>query len=134
MDVSEALASRQSVRGFLDKPVDPALIRRIVEAAARAPSGGNVQPWLIDVVAGDRLTELKAIMQLRLGEAPGGEPTEYDIYPKHLPSPHRDYRFAVGEALYGAVGIPRENKMQRLMWFAHNFQFLSQICAHYYSE
>ena len=33
----------------------------MLEAAARAPSGGNVQPWHIDVVAGSKLDELKAM-------------------------------------------------------------------------
>ena len=99
MNVSEALASRRSVRGFQATPVEPALIRRIVEAAGRAPSGGNLQPWHIDVVGGDRLVELKTTMRTRMAEAPGGEPTEYDIYPKALPTPYRDYRFSVGEEL-----------------------------------
>jgi nitroreductase len=129
MNVSEAIASRRSVRGFLDKPVDPAIIRRVVEAAARAPSGGNLQPWHIDVVSGAKLDSLKAIMRTRLAEAPAGEPTEYDIYPKVLPSPYKDYRFAVGEELYRALGIPREDKMQRLMWFARNFQFFGAPVA-----
>jgi nitroreductase len=129
MKVSEAIASRRSVRGFLDTPVDPAVIRRVVEAAARAPSGGNLQPWHIDVVSGAKLDELKAIMRARLAEAPGGEPTEYDIYPKVLPSPYKDYRFAVGEELYRALGIPREDKMQRMMWFARNFQFFGAPVA-----
>jgi nitroreductase len=129
MKVSEAIASRRSVRGFLDKPVDAAVIRRVVEAAARAPSGGNLQPWHIDVVSGAKLAELKTIMRTRLAEAPGGEPTEYDIYPKVLPSPYKDYRFAVGEELYRALGIPREDKMQRLMWFARNFQFFGAPVA-----
>ena len=129
MKVSEAVASRRSVRGFLDKPVDPAVIRRVVEAAGRAPSGGNVQPWHIDVVAGAPLEELKAIMRKRIAEQPGGEPTEYDIYPKELPAPYKNYRFAVGEELYRALGIPREDKMKRMMWFARNFQFFGAPVA-----
>ena len=129
MNVSEAIASRRSVRGFLDTPVDPAVIRRVVEKAARAPSGGNLQPWHIDVVAGEPLAELKAIMRTRMAEAPGGEPTEYDIYPKALPAPYKDYRFAVGEELYRALGIPREDKLKRMMWFARNFQFFGAPVA-----
>jgi nitroreductase len=129
MLVSEAVALRRSVRGFLPTPVDPAVIRRVVEAAARAPSGGNLQPWHIDVVAGAPLEELKAIMRRRMAEAPGGEPTEYDIYPKVLPAPYKDYRFAVGEELYRALGIPREDKMARMMWFARNFQFFGAPVA-----
>ncbi len=129
MNVSEAIASRRSVRGFLDTPVDPAVIRRVVGKAARAPSGGNLQPWHIDVVAGEPLAELKAIMRTRMAEAPGGEPAEYDIYPKVLPAPYKDYRFAVGEELYRALGIPREDKMKRMMWFARNFQFFGAPVA-----
>ncbi len=129
MKVSEALASRRSVRGFLPTPVDPAVIRRIVEAAARAPSGGNLQPWHIDVVAGEKLDALKTIMRTRIMELPKGEPTEYDIYPKVLPEPYSNYRFAVGEELYRALGIPREDKMARMLWFARNFQFFGAPVA-----
>jgi nitroreductase len=129
MNVSEAVASRRSVRAFLDRPVDPALIRRIVAAAARAPSGGNLQPWHIAVIGGEPLAELKTLMQRRTLEAPRGETPEYEVYPKDLPSPYRDYRFRVGEALYGELGIPREDKLARMRWFANNFQFFGAPLA-----
>ncbi len=129
MNVSEAVTSRRSVRGFLDTPVDPAVIRRVVEKAARAPSGGNLQPWHIDVIGGEPLVELKAIMAKRVFEMPKGEPPEYAIYPEVLPEPYRDYRFAVGEELYRALGIPRENKAGRMMWFARNFNFFGAPLA-----
>ena len=129
MNVSDAISSRRSVRGFLDRPVDPAVIRRVVEKAARAPSGGNLQPWHIDVIGGEPLAELKAIMAQRVFEMPKGEPTEYDIYPKVLPEPHSRYRFEVGEELYRALGIPRENKAGRMMWFARNFNFFGAPVA-----
>jgi nitroreductase len=129
MKVSEAVAARRSVRGFLPTPPSPAVIRRVVEAAARAPSGGNLQPWHIDVVGGERLDALKHIM---IGKMLGGgqpEPTEYDIYPKELPRPYSDYRFAVGEELYARLGIPREDKAGRRQWFARNFQFFGAPVA-----
>ena len=129
MNVSDAVLSRRSVRGFLPTPVDGAVIRRVVERASWAPSGGNLQPWHIDVVGGERLDELKRIM---LGKLMGGgetEPTEYDIYPKVLPEPYNSYRFAVGEELYARLGIPREDKAGRRMWFARNFQFFGAPVA-----
>lgn len=129
MDVREAVLSRRSVRGFLPKAVDPAVIRDVVETAARAASGGNLQPWHIDVVGGEALDRLKAIMRERMMAAPKGEPVEYDIYPKELPEPHKGYRYAVGEGLYGSLGIPREDKMGRMMWFARNFQFFGAPLA-----
>ena len=132
MTVYEALASRRSVRDFLPTPVSGETIRRVLQAAARAPSGGNVQPWHIDVVAGEKLGELKALMQRRLQEVATGdrsEQPEYDIYPKDLWPPYRDYRFQLGEAMYAALGIPREDKARRLQWFARNYQFFGAPMA-----
>ncbi|MDF3885048.1 nitroreductase family protein, partial [Cupriavidus basilensis] len=45
MKVSMAVQTRKSVRGFLPTPVPPEVIRDVLEQAARAPSGGNLQPW-----------------------------------------------------------------------------------------
>ena len=129
MTVSEAIATRRSVRGFLEEPVDGALIRRILEAAARAPSGGNLQPWRLIVVGGNELARLKAIMAKRLFEAPKGEPTEYDIYPKALGAPYTDRRFEVGDDLYRHLGIPRDDRAARLQWFARNFMFFGAPLA-----
>ncbi|MEQ1806796.1 MAG: nitroreductase [Burkholderiaceae bacterium] len=132
MNVYEALASRRSVRDFLPTPVSGAAIRRVLTAAARSASGGNVQPWHIDVVAGERLDALKALMQRRLQEVAAGaapEPTEYDIYPKDLMAPHRDYRFKLGEAMYATMKIPREDKASRLKWFARNYEFFGAPMA-----
>ena len=132
MNVHEALASRHSVRDFLPTPVPGEVIRRVLTAAARAPSGGNVQPWHIDVVAGERLDELKALMRRRLQQVAAGddaERPEYDIYPKELVAPYRDYRFQLAEAMYATMGIPREDKAARLKWFARNFQFFGAPMA-----
>ena len=132
MNVYEALASRRSVRDFLPTPVSGEVIRRVLAAAARAPSGGNVQPWHIDVVAGERLDELKAVMRRRLQQVASGddaERPEYDIYPKELVAPYRDYRYQLGEAMYATMGIPREDKAARLKWFARNFQFFGAPMA-----
>ena len=46
MNVTEAVATRRSVRAFLDKPVDKAILERVLLGKAQnAPSGGNTQPW-----------------------------------------------------------------------------------------
>jgi nitroreductase len=123
MNVSEAVAYRRSVRGFLDKPVDIAVVKDIVERAARAATGGNLQPWHIDLVYGASMDSLKAMMRDKIAEGPSTEAMEYDIYPREVPEPYFGRRFEVGEMLYNAIGIPREDKMARMMWFARNFQF-----------
>ena len=127
MDVRDAVAARRSVRGFQDKPVELALVEQLVVEASRSPSGGNLQPWHVDIVTGDAIDRLKQTMMARL--AGGQEEPEYDIYPKELVAPYRDRRFAVGEAMYERIGIPRDDKMARRMWFARNFAFFGAPLA-----
>jgi nitroreductase len=129
LNVSDALNSRRSVRGFLDKPVTAEVIRRVLHTAARAASGGNLQPWHIHVVACDSLRDLKAIMAKRVVEAPGGEPVDYKIYPDNLWSPYRERRYKIGEDLYASLSIPREDKAGRARQFARNFQFFGAPMA-----
>ena len=128
MTVTEAMAARRSVRGFLDTPVDPVLLRAIATKASRAATGGNIQPWHIDLVSGAPLDELKRIMmaKLRAGET---ETPAYDVYPRGLTAPYRDRTFALGEAMYGEIGIPRDDKAARRLWFARNFQFFGAPSA-----
>ncbi|WP_103727663.1 nitroreductase [Novosphingobium sp. HII-3] len=122
MNVSEAVSTRRSVRGFLDKPVDMGLLQALLRKASAAPSGGNIQPWHIHVVSGNRLTELKRVMTAKVIDQPAGEGSEYDIYPRTLDDPYRARTFQIGEALYTCLGIPREDKAARAQWFARNFQ------------
>ncbi|MDR2852255.1 MAG: nitroreductase [Burkholderiaceae bacterium] len=121
--VAAAVASRKSVRRFLGKPVDPVLIRRIVEAAAQAPSGGNIQPWHVHVLGGDALRRFRALMRERVLAQPEGEPGDFSPYPPGLVSPYRERRDQVGEALYASLGIPRSDKPRRMRQFVQNFQF-----------
>ena len=132
MTVTEALETRLSVRDFLPTPVPEATIRRVLATASRAPSGGNLQPWHIDVVAGAKLDALRAIVKGRMAEVAAGDKSElpeYDIYPKELVAPYRDYRFKIGEDMYARLGIPREDKAKRMQWFARNYQFFGAPMA-----
>jgi nitroreductase len=122
MNVAQAVAARRSVRGFTDQPVDVALIREILERAAYAATGGNVQPWHIDLVHGASMTRLKAIMAEKTVNREKEAP-EYTIYPVGLKSPYEDRRFEVGEMLYNSIGIAREDRRSRAIWFSRNFQF-----------
>ena len=50
MQTLEAIHTRRSVRKFLDKAIPLDVMRKILEAAIWAPSGGNRQPWRFVVV------------------------------------------------------------------------------------
>lgn len=124
MSVSEAVARRKSIRQFTDEPVDDAVLRDLVERAARAPSGGNVQPQRIYVVNGESMTRFREFIADR-----PHEPAEYDIYPANLWEPYRTNRFELGEQMYATIGIAREDKAGRLAQFANNDRFFGAPAA-----
>ena len=116
MNVSEAVERRISVRAFKPDPVPKALVAEILEKAARAPSGGNLQPWRVYALTGKALTDLSAAVMAN----PMGEPPEYAVYPADLWDPYRTRRYQNGEELYASIGIPREDKPARLRQLAKN--------------
>ena len=121
VSVSEAVDRRMSVRKFLPKPVPFETVHEILDIARRAPSGGNVQPWKVDVLAGEKLDDFRAIVaeKIKAGER---ETPHYDIYPAKLWEPYRSYRYKCGEDLYALINVTRDNKAGRLMQFAENFK------------
>jgi nitroreductase len=122
LNVSDAVAYRRSVRGFTAQAVDIALVRDIVERAARAATGGNLQPWHIDIIHGNSMARLKTIMVEKTANRERETP-EYAVYPAGLKAPYEDRRFEVGEMLYSSIGIERDDRRGRAIWFSRNFQF-----------
>jgi nitroreductase len=62
VDVFEAIAARYSVRGYKTDPIDDETLGRVLEAARRAPTANNRQPFrLIVVHTAGRETELARI-------------------------------------------------------------------------
>ena len=52
MDFERVVTSRRMTRNFSDAPVDPAVLERCIELAARAPSAGKTQGWHLIVLEG----------------------------------------------------------------------------------
>ncbi len=130
---TEAVLARYSVRAFLDRPVDRATIEEILETAKRSPSGGNLQPWHVDVLAGAALEQLKARVRDSLAAHPSGEGTEYPVFPPGLVEPWRSRRHKVGEQLYESIGIPREDRPARLRQFARNYDLFGAPVGLFFS-
>lgn len=123
MDVFEAVASRYSCRAFLPTPVPDRIVRDILERAARAPSGGNLQPWRVHALAGERLEALRVIVRSRLDGLPRFEGAEYDIYPRGLKEPYESRRQRSGVMLYQSIGVTREDRAGRYRQYGRNFLF-----------
>jgi nitroreductase len=124
MDVRDAIATRYSCRAFLPTAVSRDVVRDILDRAARAPSGGNLQPWLVHALAGARLEELKNQLRPRFAkELPRGEGAEYQVYPPELKEPYYQRRSRVATQLYDSIGIPREDRPGRYRQFSRNYLF-----------
>jgi len=50
MDVFEAIKTRRSIRAFTRQDVSKEAVTKLLDAARRAPSAGNIQPWEFIVV------------------------------------------------------------------------------------
>lgn len=124
MDVTEAVQRRKSTRQFTDEPVTDGTIAELLELAARAPNGGNVQPWRVYVVNGTTMERFRTFIADR-----PIEDGEYDIYPPKLWEPYRTNRFELGEQMYAAIGIGRDDKAGRLAQFTRNGDFFGAPAA-----
>ncbi|MEM2110861.1 MAG: nitroreductase family protein [Candidatus Bathyarchaeia archaeon] len=50
MDIFEAIRLRRSVRAFTEENVSDEDVMKLIDAARRAPSAGNIQPWEFIIV------------------------------------------------------------------------------------
>ncbi|QTL03768.1 nitroreductase [Aquabacter sp. L1I39] len=122
LSAEEAIRTRRSVRAFLPMPVPKETIVRILDLAARAPSGSNIQPWQVLVVTGDALRVLAAELNERALSGDKGA-ADYRYYPSTWREPYLGRRRKVGWALYGALGIARGEDEKMRQQHARNFLF-----------
>ena len=57
MDINAAISGRRSARDFTAQAVDDDTVRRLIDAAVRAPSASNEQPWTFTVVRDQALLD-----------------------------------------------------------------------------
>jgi nitroreductase len=110
-----------------------ATVRDILDRAARAPSGGNLQPWRVHALAGASLEDLKARIRPHAPANPRGEGAEYQVYPDPLKEPYSSRRYQVGAELYAAIGIAREDRPGRYHQFARNFEMFGAPVGLFFS-
>src|SRR5262249_58827737 len=90
MDVFEAVDSRISCRWFLDKPVDHRVIRELIDKAARAASGGNLQPWRVYALTGAPLAEIKRRVAAGIADhGPRPDEAEEPLHPNTKWGPYQ---------------------------------------------
>jgi nitroreductase len=123
--VDAAITSRRSIRAFLPTPVPREEIEKILEVAARAPSGTNTQPWKVYVLTGQVKQQLSdEIIKTHNDPALASQHTEhYHYYPRQWSSPYIDRRRKVGWDLYALLELTRDNKSGMHAQHGRNYRF-----------
>ena len=126
MNLDAAMSGRRSMRAFLPKPVTAEQVAQILQTASQAPSGTNIQPWKVRVLAGQARIDLtQAVMTAREAEGvTGNKPKAANAKPSRTwTEPYLSRRRKVGWDLYGLLGIEKGDKPA--MWHQHgrNYDF-----------
>jgi nitroreductase len=121
--VDHAMASRRSVRRFLPVPVPRAVVAEILDVAARAPSGTNMQPWRGHVLIGAPKDELCWAVLKVFDAQDTGHRHEVQYYPDEFFEPYLSRRRKVGWDLYGRLGIARGENAKMRAQHRRNFEF-----------
>jgi len=122
-ETDHAITSRRSIRAFLPTPIPAAEVEAILDVAARAPSGTNMQPWQGYVLAGVEKDRLCAAVQAVFDSGEPGHRQEVQYYPDEFFDPYLSRRRAVGWGLYGKLGIARGEAAKMKAQHRRNFQF-----------
>jgi nitroreductase len=127
MDFFQALEKRVSVRAFLPKKVDKALLEKILKAASHSPSYMNTQPWEVFVVMGEKKEALGAELFSAAQEDQQRRPdfsfpTAWPQAPEKRSTTHRLRRF-------DALGIDPNDQVKIRAGYLRNFQFFGAPCG-----
>jgi nitroreductase len=128
MEVFDAIRRRKSVRGYTGQPVPRELLLEILDAACRAPSAMNTQPWEFYVLGGKVLDMVREanVERLRAGVFPN---------PEHPPvgwpreGVYRDRQVELAKGLFSLMGIAREDHARRQDWTERGFRFFGAPAA-----
>ena len=121
MRLIDAVATRRSVRGFLDREVPQEVLNRIFEIAQMAPSNCNVQPWKAYVASGKLKDQLR--QQMRESTANAVAPNPDYAYRGNFEGDYRVRQVDCAIALYSKMGIGKDDKEGRMRAVLRNFEF-----------
>ncbi|KQU50002.1 hypothetical protein ASG72_18515 [Bosea sp. Leaf344] len=127
--VDRAITSRRAVRAFLPIPVDLALLRHLLEVAAQAPSGTNMQPWRVRVIGPQARARLEPALLAALDSPDLPAAEEYRYYPETFREPYQSRRRKVGWDLYGLLGVQKGDVAGMKRQTAANLRFFDAPVA-----
>ncbi|MBI2897147.1 MAG: nitroreductase [Deltaproteobacteria bacterium] len=119
MDSHEAILARHSARAFRPEAVPREVLERVFTLAQRAPSWCNIQPWRVCVTAPEVTRELSKLL-LAATSTMAIEPDF--AFPTKYPEPYSKHRRECGAALYGAMGVGRDDGEGRRRAWLRNYE------------
>jgi len=117
----DPITHRRSVRGFKPDPIAPELLDEIFTLAQHAPSNCNVQPWRVLLASGKRCDEIRQLLNNAFMSGKAMHP-DFSGLPK-FEGEMRTRQVECAQALYGAMGIEREDRVGRMKATARNYAF-----------
>jgi nitroreductase len=121
--IDEIIAGRFACRAFSDAPVPRRTIEQILSVARFAPSGANIQPWHVHVLAGAVKERVSAALLEAHATSRDEHVSEYKYYAADLPEPYLNRRQEFGRLFYGSLGIAQTDVEARSRQTARNYAF-----------
>lgn len=120
MTLADAIRSRRSVRGFLNKAVPENVLLNIFDLAQQAPSNCNIMPWKVYVASGEKRDQIskELVKAVSGGQLPN---PEFPETPRHE-GEYRKRQVDCAVELYNNMGIARDDKEGRLRALLRNHE------------
>lgn len=119
--LDQTILERNSIRKFLPRPVPREIVDEALALAQHAPSNSNIQPWRVVLASGAARNRLKdALFKVADHEAP---------HIPGLPKAFEHYRYELGAAVYGSMGIPIADTARHAAAVMRNFDFFGAPLA-----
>jgi nitroreductase len=120
--VDDALRARRSVRAFKPDPVPFELVAELLALASLAPSGTNIQPWKVHVVAGEVRQRLEREVLAHRETMPSDDKAEFPRLSKRK-EPYIGRMRKLGKDMYGLIGIPKGDQAAGWAQWGRNYKF-----------
>jgi nitroreductase len=121
--VDRIIRGRFANRSFTSQAVPRQTITDILDVARFAPSGANIQPWRVYVVAGAKKEEISRTLWKAHEDARDQHASEYQYYASPLPEPYASRRDQFGRLFYGSLGIQQSDTAARARQTSKNYGF-----------
>ena len=123
MDILDALKTRFTCRAFAPKPLDRAIILKVVEAALQAPSWGNTQPWEVFIASGESANRLRNAYKDMFANNVPLNPDLSRPQPQDWPPDLKERYETLRNARSDFLGLDRNNEKDMHGLMARNFCF-----------